>query len=240
MDLQLKDKVALLVGGQGSLGSACAALLRNEGATVLVADRREAIVPDHPHSVELDVTDEQSVRAAIARVVQRFERIDILVTLAGVYQGGPIAQITAADFNRVLQINLTGTFLACREVLPVLQRQDYGRIICMASLAGQVGGVVAGANYAASKAGVLSLVKSLARQSVEPWITVNAINPGPVESAMTDAWQPHERAEFRGKIPLGRFAKPDEVAAAVAFLASPHAGFIHGAHLDLNGGAYMD
>lgn len=112
-------------------------------------------------------------------------------------------------------------------------------MICVASLAGQVGGVVAGANYSASKAGVLSLVKSLAKQSAQPGITVNAICPGPVQGAMTAAWPEVEREHIREQIPMGRFAEPDEIAHAVAFLASPKAGYIHGAHIDVNGGLFM-
>jgi NAD(P)-dependent dehydrogenase (short-subunit alcohol dehydrogenase family) len=241
MDLQIAGKVALLVGGRGTLGQACARLLRDEQATVVIADQpMHAESQDRLSCVDLDVTSEASVRGAIAQVVRDHQRIDILVCLAGVYHGGTATSISQADFDRVLAINLTGTFLVCREVLPLMQGQDFGRIICLASLAGQVGGVVAGANYSASKAGVLSLVKTFAKQSTKPWITVNAINPGPVEGAMTGSWTPEERDGLRRMVPLRRFATPDEVAAAVVFLASPRAAFIHGAHLDINGGLYMD
>lgn len=236
MNLELTGKTALLVGGCGTLGKACLHALRAEGATSVAADLHVSADDVLP----IDVTSADSVRGAVQQVLRDHGRLDILVTLAGVYQGGPVAGISPDDWRRVLEINLTGTFLVCREVLPIMQQQDFGRIICIASLAGQVGGVVAGANYSASKAGVLSLVKSLARQSKKPWITVNAINPGPVAGTMTAAWTQEERDMVREKIPLRRFARPEEIARAVAFLASPHAGYIHGAHIDINGGLFMD
>ncbi len=190
-------------------------------------------------SLVIDVTQPASVKIAIVQFLEKYGRLDILVTLAGIYQGGPVAGISPDDWRKVLDVNLTGTFLVCREVLPVMQQQDFGRIICVASLAGQVGGVVAGANYSASKAGVLSLVKSLAKQSEKPWITVNAISPGPVDGTMTAAWTQDDRELVREQIPLRRFAQPVEIAHTVAFLASPLAGYIHGSHVDVNGGLFM-
>ncbi|MCA9268388.1 MAG: SDR family oxidoreductase [Planctomycetales bacterium] len=239
MDLQLNDRVALLVGGRGTMGQALCRALKGEGAIPVVADLPGPAMPEASAVVDLDVTQSESVAEAFAQTLRQFGRIDVLVTLAGVYQGGPAAQLSADDWQRLLAINLTGTFLACREALPIMQRQDYGRIICVASLAGQVGGVVAGANYSASKAGVLSLVKSLARQSEKPWITVNAISPGPVDGSMTDAWPDEQRDRVRDSIPLKRFATADEVASLAIFLASPRAAYIHGARIDLNGGLFM-
>jgi 3-oxoacyl-[acyl-carrier protein] reductase len=260
MDLQLNSHVALVVGGAGSIGAAVRHLLAAEGARVVCADRQQVLdsLPGQTDAVPIDVTDESSVRAAIQAVVARHGRIDVLVMLAAVYHGGPVASLAVEDWDRVLAINLKGTFLTCREVLPVMQRRGYGRIVCLASLAGQVGGLVAGADYAASKAGVLSLVKSLARQarlappasdSGDPPlgggdgsqvdITVNAVSPGPVDSAMTASWSPAERQAMMAKIPLGRFAQPEEIAYVVALLASPRAGYIHGARIDVNGGAWM-
>lgn len=240
MNLQLKDKVALLVGATGTIGAACAELLAAEGARVVIADLPSSLQHSNLEGVPIDVTEESSVRACVEQVIRDFGRIDVAVVLAGIFQGSPISEITADDWDRVLAVNLKGTFLVCREVLPHMQQGDYGRIICIASLAGQVGGIAAGANYAASKAGVLSLVKSVAKQSQQPWITVNAINPGPVEGTMTSVWSEAMHDRVRSRIPLGRYARPEEIAAAVAFLASPQAAFIHGAHLDVNGGLYMD
>jgi NAD(P)-dependent dehydrogenase (short-subunit alcohol dehydrogenase family) len=240
MDLQLHDRVALLVGGAGTIGHALAEVLREEGARAVVADIGQPIDLKTGQTAPIDVTDEESVKLCIKSVMELHGRIDILVTLAGVFSGGPLVELASQDWDRVMNINLRGTFLVCREVLPHMQAAHFGRIICIGSLAGQVGGIVAGADYAASKAGVLSLVKSLAKQAEKPGITVNAVNPGPVEGAMTGAWTAEARSGLIAKIPAGRFAQAHEIADLVAFLASPRAGFIHGAHLDINGGVYMD
>lgn len=240
MDLELDEKVALLVGGGGTIGHAVADVLREEGALAVVADVGQHVDLKTGQATSIDVTDEASVKQCVKDVMDLHGRIDILITLAGVFSGTPITELSTEEWDRVMNINLRGTFLVCREVLPLMQAANYGRIICIGSLAGQVGGIVAGADYAASKAGVLSLVKSLGKQAGKPWITVNAINPGPVEGAMTGSWTEETREGLKSKIPAARFAQAREIADLVAFLASPRAGFIHGAHLDINGGAYMD
>jgi NAD(P)-dependent dehydrogenase (short-subunit alcohol dehydrogenase family) len=231
MDLQLNDRVALLVGGAGSIGQAVAGVLSAEGARVLVADQSGPLA--------VDVTRPDSVAEMIAKVLAAHGRIDILVCLVGVYQAKPAVEISSDEWRRMLDVNLHGTFLVCRDVLPHMQRASYGRIIALASLAGQVGGVVAGAHYAASKAGVLSLVKSLARQAAAPGVTINAVSPGPVESQMTAHWPAEDRQRMLATIPAGRFAHPEEIADVIAFLASPRAAYIHGARIDINGGAFM-
>ncbi len=241
MDLQLQNKIALLVGGAGSIGRAVAEGFLREGATPVIADLpRQIESVDDVATVEIDVTDEASVKSAVDRVIEEHGRIDILVALAAAYHAVPIEQMSGDDWDRILAINLKGTFLVCREVIPHLRAGDFGRVICLASLAGQVGGVVAGANYSASKAGVLSLVKSLAKQTPEPHVTVNAISPGPVEGDMTGAWSEQDRRSMLAKMPRDRFARPEEIADAVLFLSSPRAGYIDGARLDINGGLYMD
>ncbi len=241
MNLELAGRVALLTGGAGSIGKAVARAFSDEGAVPVIADlsaRLEAISDTETEA--MDVTDAGSVRKAVQAVAGRCGGIDILVTLAGVYQAGPVAQIQPDDWDRLMAINLKGTFLAAREVLSHMADRDFGRIISIASLAGQVGGVVAGAHYSASKAGVLSLVKSLAKQVPHPGITVNAVSPGPVEGDMTGGWSEEERRRMKANIPAGRFATAGEIADIVLFLSSSRAAYIHGAHLDINGGAYMD
>lgn len=238
MDLQLSGRVALLTGGAGSIGQAIAAALRTEGAIAVAADRGAALAAaglrDGP---ELEVTDAASVQRAVQEVLARHGRLDILVTAAGLYQATPFDELSAGDWDRVLEVNLKGTFLACQAALPTMRQRGFGRILLLASLAGQVGGLVAAANYAASKAGVLSLVKSLARQTGHPQITVNAVSPGPVTGGMTANWPDADREQMIARIPTGRFASPEEIADVVAFLASPRAGSIHGARIDVNGGA---
>ena len=246
---KLKNKVAIITGAASGIGRAAAQLFAQEGAAVVVADVQEKqgqqVVQDIQAAggralfVRTDVTIEADAENLIEKTLSAFAALDIAYNNAGYEHVEDAHTLAAEHWQRQIEINLTGTFLACREALPIMQRQDYGRIICVASLAGQVGGVVAGANYSASKAGVLSLVKSLARQSEKPWITVNAISPGPVDGSMTDAWPDEQRDRVRDSIPLKRFATADEVASLAIFLASPRAAYIHGARIDLNGGLFM-
>lgn len=224
------------------MGKAVVEGLLEEGATVVQADLESRLGSLHPQAetVAIDVTDPASVQAAVAHVATRHGRVDITAILAGVYQAKPVTQIEAAEWDRLMAINLKGSFLVTKEVLPRMQAGDFGRIVLIASLAGQVGGVVAGAHYSASKAGVLSLVKSVAKQAPEPWITVNAVSPGPMEGEMTGSWPEEDRQRMMEAIPLKRFAQPREIADAVLFLCSPRAAYIKGARIDINGGAHMD
>lgn len=255
MDLLLDRRVVLLVGGRGSIGRAAQEVLAQEGAVVVVADRAGTQA-----DVDIDVTDEASVRDAVAAVVAKYGRIDGLVVLSAIFAAKPAVAISADEWDAMLDVNLKGTFLVCREALPHMQRAGFGRIVLLASLAGQIGGAVAGAHYAASKGAVLSLAKSLARQarrnaaddsapasdssrtarSAEIDITVNVISPGPVESSMTAHWSAEERERMTAAIPVGRFAEPREIADAIAWLVSPRTAYIHGARIDINGGALMD
>jgi NAD(P)-dependent dehydrogenase (short-subunit alcohol dehydrogenase family) len=243
MDLQLDRRVVLLVGGNGTIGRAAQSVLRSEGAIVVVADGAST-TPD----VAIDVTSSQSIRTATAAVLEQHGRIDALVVLSALFSAKPAVEITDDEWDAVLDVNLKGTFMVCREILPHMQRAGFGRIVLLASLAAQIGGAVAGAHYTASKGAILSLAKSLARQARRPApdanpaeidITVNAISPGPVESSMTASWTAEERTRMHGSIPAGRFARPEEIADAIAWLVSPRTAYIHGARIDVNGGALM-
>jgi len=237
MDLQLTGRIALITGGAGSIGQAIAAAIRAEGGIAVAADRAAGLAAAQiADGVDLEVTDPVSMRRAVDEVVARHGQLDILITAAGLYQSIPFDDLGAEDWDNVLAVNLKGTFLACQAALPPMRAAGFGRIILLASLAGQVGGVVAGANYAASKAGVLSLVRTLVRQTGHPLITVNAVSPGPVSGGMTANWSDADREKMIARIPVGRFASPQEIADVVAFLASPRAGYIHGARIDINGG----
>lgn len=250
MDIGLSGKVALIAGGAGALGRACARALAAEGALIAVADRsqedaeraanevrgagREAL------AVAVNVFEKASVVAMTERVVERWGRLDVLVNCAGIFRAVPFEEIDLAEWQRVLDVNLTGTFLCCQAAMPIMRRQGSGRIINVGSLAGQVGGLAAGADYSASKAAINCLTKSIARALGASGVTVNTINPGPVESPMVEAWPPGQREAQIGRVPLGRFGRPEEIAAAVVFLASDAASFVHGTHLDINGGLHMD
>jgi 3-oxoacyl-[acyl-carrier protein] reductase len=260
MDLLLNGRVVLLVGGNGSIGRAAQQVLREEGAIVVVADHC-GTRPD----IDIDVTDAGSVSNAVAAVVSKHGRVDGLVVLSAIFAAKGPEAITPDEWDEMLNVNLKGTFLVCREVLPHMQRAAFGRIVLLSSLAAQIGGAVAGAHYTASKGAVLALAKSLARQarraaspadgadsteaqratrgtacSAEIDITVNVVSPGPVESGMTSGWSVDERNRMTSAIPAGRFAKPREIADAIAWLLSPRTAYIHGARIDVNGGALMD
>ena len=238
MDLLLDRRVVLLVGGNGTIGRAAQAALRGEGAIVVAADG-----PSTNPDLVIDVTSSQSIRAATTAVLEQHGRIDALVVLSALFSAKPAVEISDDEWDTVLDVNLKGTFMVCREVLPHMQRAGFGRIVLLASLAAQIGGAVAGAHYTASKGAILSLAKSLARQARRPAaeidITVNAISPGPVESSMTASWTAEERTRMQAAIPAGRFARPEEIAEVIAWLASPRTTYIHGARIDVNGGALM-
>lgn len=250
METGLAGKIALLTGGAGAIGGAIGHALIAEGATVAIADRD----PDAVQSlvaalraaggtalgVQADLTREADVATMIETVLQSSGRLDVLVNCLGIFQAVPLESLALEDWQRVLDVNLTGVFLCCKAALPVMRAQRSGRIINIASLAGQVGGLAAGANYSVSKAGVACLTKSVARALGNCGVTVNTINPGPVDSPMVDAWPPGQREIQLERIPLARLGRPEDIANAVVFLASEGAGYIHGTHLDINGGLHMD
>jgi 3-oxoacyl-[acyl-carrier protein] reductase len=166
--------------------------------------------------------------------------VDILVNNAGIIARGTILELTPEIWKRVLEVNVNGTFHCCKAVVPHMIRQDFGRILNITSVAGKTGDVAAAPVYGASKGALNALTKSLARQLAPHGITVNAIAPHAIETDMSAEWSSEKRAEILRGIPLRRLGKPEEVAAAAAFLASEQAGFITGEILDLNGGFFMD
>ncbi|HWE63043.1 MAG TPA: SDR family NAD(P)-dependent oxidoreductase [Chloroflexota bacterium] len=249
METGLAGKVAVITGGAGALARACAWMLAAEGARLAVADLDPGAVEraaeelraagHEARGVALDVTRKDQARTLVRRVLDDWGRLDVLVNCAGIFHAAPFEEIDVADWQRVLDVNLTGMFLCCQAVLPVMRAQGSGRIINFGSLAGQVGGLAAGADYSASKAAVNCLTKSIARALGACGVTVNTINPGPVDSPMVDAWPEGQREAQLQRIPLGRLGRPEDIAAAVVFLASDAAAYIHGTHLDVNGGLHM-
>jgi len=250
METGLGGKVALIAGGAGAIGRAIGRALVAERATVAIADRDGGAVDDAVAAlraaggtalgVQADLTREADVAATIDAVLREAGHLDVLVNCLGIFQAVPLESLALEDWQRVLDVNLTAVFLCCKAALLVMRAQGSGRIINIASLAGQVGGLAAGANYSVSKAGVACLTKSVARALGNCGVTVNTINPGPVDSPMVDAWPPGQRETQLGRIPLARLGRPEDIAYAVVFLASEGAGYIHGTHLDINGGLHMD
>jgi 3-oxoacyl-[acyl-carrier protein] reductase len=247
MELPLGGRVALVTGAARGIGLATARALAQRGASVALVDidgraldgaatacGRNAI------ALESDVSHLAEVQSAVDTTAGRFGALDILVNNAGICPLTPFAEIPEDEWDRVMAINLKGAFLCCQASLPYLRRSGRrGRIINIASVAGQMGGVLVGAHYAASKAGLIALTKSLARLVAPDGVTVNCIAPATTESDLTAAWPEALRAQVRGQIPLGRLATPEEIAEAACFLAEGGAAFITGATLDVNGGLYL-
>lgn len=236
-------RVAIITGAGRGIGLASAQALTGSGVRVALVDIQDLSgvqTPDRSIALIADITRPEEVQQAVAETVAHFGRLDILVNNAGICPLTPFAEISPEEWDRVLAVNLKGAFLCCQAALPHLRRAGTGgRIINIASVAGQMGGVLVGAHYAASKAGLIALTKSLARLLAPDGVTVNCIAPATTATDLTAAWPDDLQAQVQGQIPLGRFAQPDEIAAAVCYLASDAASFITGATLDINGGLYL-
>jgi 3-oxoacyl-[acyl-carrier protein] reductase len=225
-------------------------LFAKEGASLVLADLRREGLDEIVREVTsgggraagfpLDVSDENAVVGLVRSTVETFGTVDIVVNNAAISLETPILEIEAADWDRVLAVNLRSVFLLSREAFRVMKPRRKGKIISMASASGKIGGLVVGAHYAASKAGVICFTKSLALQAAPFGINVNAVCPGPTRTPMTDAWGEKANADFAAKIPLKRYGEPEEIAEAVLFLASGRSGYITGEILDVNGGLVMD
>jgi 3-oxoacyl-[acyl-carrier protein] reductase len=242
-------QVALVTGGSRGIGRAIALRLAADGAHVVVnyventaaADETIRLVQEAGGTAEtarFDVGDGPAVRAAIQNIVDRRDRIDILVNNAGWAGDALLLRLKEEDWERVLRINLSGIFHCTKAALRAMVRARRGRVINLSSVVAEMGnaGQVA---YAAAKAGAVGFTKSLAREVATRGITVNAVSPGFVETEMTSTLSDEQRAFYTTVIPSGRIARPEEIADAVAFLASPAAGYITGHVLHVNGDLYM-
>jgi 3-oxoacyl-[acyl-carrier protein] reductase len=246
--MSLKDRIAFITGGSRGIGRACAVVLAEAGADIVVGSR----TPEKLNSVvaeieslgkralaaEVDVSDSVQVQTVFETVLQRFGRIDILVNNAGITKDMLLLRMKRQDWESVLQTNLTGAFLCSQEAVKIMLRQKYGRIINISSVVGQSGNP-GQTSYAASKAGILGLTKALALEVASRNITVNAVAPGFIETAMTEGLSESVKVKLIEKIPLGRIGSDRDVAYGVRFLASDEASYITGQVLNINGGLYM-
>jgi NAD(P)-dependent dehydrogenase (short-subunit alcohol dehydrogenase family) len=210
--------------------------------TDAIAAAIDSEVGDHKSVIGLrcDITNPDDCDALIAETLERFGRIDCLINSAGIVEAIPFSAIDDAGFDRMTKVNLKGTFNLCKAVLPTMQAQGKGSIINMSSLAAQRGGgLVGGAHYAASKGGVLSLTRSIAREYGAFGIRANAICPAMIETEMLDGLSDERQESIIGQIPLKRLGSTDEVAGACLFLASDLGGFVTGATIDVNGGTHI-
>jgi NAD(P)-dependent dehydrogenase (short-subunit alcohol dehydrogenase family) len=230
----LEGRVAVVTGAARGIGKGIAETLAGNGAKVAALDLE---APQHPGilGVACDVSDETAVNAAFDRVEAELGTVSVLVLNAGIYPIVPFEETTTELWNRTLAINLTGAFLAARRALPGMRMQGYGRIVGIGSSAGKAGGARSVAAYAASKAGVMTLMKSIANEYAKDGVTANALAPALIDTEMIA-----NTRDLVSRIPVGRFGRVDEVAALVAFLASEHAGYITGEVTDINGGFLVD
>jgi 3-oxoacyl-[acyl-carrier protein] reductase len=245
----LTDRVALVTGAAQGIGAAVAESLFRSGAAVALADVRvdaaaatsAAIDPAGTRAVpvDLDVRSRSSVARAFEAAEAALGPVDILVNNAAVTAQGSVWEISPDDWDDVLAVNLRGTLLCSQIAGPAMAERGFGRIVNLASLAGQQGGTVAGAHYAASKAGILVLTKILAKELAGKGVTVNAVVPAAIRGPVMDTMPAERLAALERSIPVGRFGEAAEVAALVAFLCSTDAGYITGAALDINGGLGM-
>jgi 3-oxoacyl-[acyl-carrier protein] reductase len=248
--MELSGSVAIITGAGGAIGGATARLFAQKGATVVLVDVRKEGIEEVARQVKesggkaslftLDVSNEKDVVALVRSIVDTFGTLDILVNNAAISMTTPILDIEVTDWDRVLAVNLRSVFLLSREAFRIMKTRRKGKIISMASASAKIGGLVVGAHYAASKAGVISFTKSLALQAAPFGINVNAVCPGPTRTPMTDAWGEKANEEFAAKIPFKRYGEPEEIAEAILFLASERSRYITGEILDVNGGLIMD
>jgi 3-oxoacyl-[acyl-carrier protein] reductase len=243
MDLQVKDKVVIVTGAADGIGYCVAQLLTADGAKVVIADinaeKANAASAElnaagaDSIAIKVDVQDETSVKAMVGATIAKYGRIDILVNNAGIGYFKTLEEESMDEWHRVLAINLTGVHLCSREVFPIMKNQKSGRIISVASLGGQVGGMKVTPGYVASKAGVAALMKSYARNGGKYGILANSVAPGPTETNMARG-----RYNADGTM-IGRLAEPMDVAKVLFFLCTNLADYLTGVTIDVNGGALM-
>jgi len=248
--MKLESKVAIVTGGARGIGKAIALALAREGAQVIVNDVNlegaEEVVEQissmgrQAKAMKADISKREEVKKMIQETLAIFHKIDILVNNAGIIRRGSLEDHTEEDWDKVIAVNLKGTFNCAKEVVPIMKKQRYGKIINISSVAGKVGDIASAPSYGASKGAINAFTKSLARELAPYGINVNAVAPHAIETEMSAEWSEEKRCQIISQIPLGRLGRSEEVAEAVVFLVSDGAAFITGEILDVNGGYLMD
>ena len=241
-------RVALVTGASQGIGRACALALAQAGTQVALAARNQEKLAEVSAEITaaggeasifaLDIASEESIQSCAKAVLAHYGKVEILVNNAGITRDGLMLRMKRADWDAVLSTNLTGAFLLTQAVLSSMLKARWGRIVNITSVVGETG-QAGQANYAASKAGLIGLTKSLARELASRNITANAVAPGYIETPMTEVLNEQQRAAMMTQIPLARAGTPEDIAQAVAFLVSDAASYITGHVLDVNGGMYM-
>jgi 3-oxoacyl-[acyl-carrier protein] reductase len=244
----MRGRVAFVTGAAQGIGRGCALALAEAGARLALADVNQEKLDGVAKEIEaagseaisllMNVADAAQVEAAFRKASERFEKVDILVNNAGIARDRLLIRMKREDWDTVLAVNLTGAYLCTQQALPGMMKQRYGRIVNVASVVARMGNA-GQANYIASKAGIIGLTKAIAQEVASRNITVNAVAPGFIATAMTEKLNEQARERLMQRVPLGRMGTDRDVAVAVRFLASEEAGYITGHVLDVNGGMYM-
>ncbi|WP_322489456.1 3-oxoacyl-ACP reductase family protein [Chloroflexus sp.] len=247
--MELQGQVAIITGGARGIGRTTTIELAAAGARVLINYQRSAAAAEalaaeivanggEAFAYQANVADEQAVERMVDAALERWGRIDVLVNNAGITADAPLARLRPEQWQQVIETDLTSVFLCCRAAVPIMRAAGYGRIVSVSSLAALAGNV-GQTNYAAAKAGIIGLSRSLAREVARDGITVNVVAPGYIETDMVETVPEALRAWALQAIALGRFGRPEEVAAAIRFLVSPRASYITGHILTIDGGWVM-
>jgi 3-oxoacyl-[acyl-carrier protein] reductase len=248
--MKLQNEVAIVTGGGAGIGKAIALAMAQEGANVAIWDVNETLAEEAAAAarktgqkslaMNIDVSQSGEVSNGIQKVVKEWEKIDILVNNAGICEVTPVDQIEEKEWDRMFAVNVKGVFLCSKAVMGFMMKQKSGKIINLGSLAGKVGGIAAGAHYAATKAAVICFTKSLAKFLGPHGVRVNALAPGVIETDMTRMITGGDWRNFLATIPLGRIGDVKEVAKVAVFLASDDSSYLTGEIIDINGGQFMD
>jgi 3-oxoacyl-[acyl-carrier protein] reductase len=247
--MRFSDKVVLITGAARGIGECAARNFAKEGGMVALTDIMTSLVKqvsDSVNSVQgqsiyfgLDIANPKEVDMVVKECVNKFRKIDIFVHCAAIYKEAPFLSMTEQQWDETININLKGTFLCCQSVAREMVKKKSGKIVCLSSLAGQRGATPPYSHYGASKAGVLGLCKSLARELIPFGINVNCIAPGTVSTDMTKNIREKMGEDFKKAIPIGRFATVQDIANAILFLSSNESDYITGSTIDVNGGWLM-
>jgi NAD(P)-dependent dehydrogenase (short-subunit alcohol dehydrogenase family) len=251
MELNIQDKVSIVTGGSSGIGKTTSLALAKEGSKIVVVDinfeQADKVAEEirtlgqEAVAMKVDITNKAEVQDMLKKVLDKYQRIDILVNCAGILRFSPIEDLSEKDWNDILDVNLTGTFFCSQAVIKTMKKQKSGKIVNISSCAAKVGGVRAAASYSVSKAGVSNLTICLAKELAPYKVNVNAIAPSMIDTPMTNqpGYGKEAKVNFVKTIPLG-LGKPEDIANAILFLVSDKSCYITGEILDVNGGFIMD
>ena len=245
----IEGKAGIITGAAGGVGRATAIMFAEAGARVACADIDGAGAAEVSREItesggqaidcELDIVSRGSVKAGVEKTVERFGRVDFLVSYADAWETGNLDEVDEKSWDRIVDVNLKGTFYLCQAVVPVMMEQNYGRIVLMGTVAARVGSDVSVPQYVASKAGVAGLGRALAKRLGKHNITVNTLNPGLIETPLIANWPQESKDAMAKATPLGRIGQPDDVAGVAQCFVSDLCGWVTGATIEVNGGWYF-